>query len=331
MDLKKDILIIYPNLNSFSKFIGEALHGLPVTACGCWRAKTRFGANFCRVADILKLPLKRLTYGEWKTYKGYKTVIIFDALLRDDLFQILKNNNPDARFIVYKWNPGVTENWLNEMDAKGIEVYSFDIKDCERFPKMKFNQQFYPMSGTQIGNSMNTKEIQDFYFCGYNKRRFPVLRKLAEQFNDKKLSYSIIVREWSKYGLRKKTKTVDGIQMVWKETIYDEILSEVQRSKCLIDIVQKGQKGLTIRVMESLAYHKKILTNNEMLKNEPFYHPSNIFIIDENDIKGSCQHLEQFLAMPYERVDETILRSYDAQEWLRRFEHKEQSQHNLMG
>ena len=318
--MKKEILIIYPNLNSFSKFIGEALKDLPATTCGFWRVKTEFGANVCRALDILNMPFKSWFYGKWKSYKDYKTIIIFDALMREDLFQILKNNNPDARFIVYKWNPGTTQPWLDKMKNKGIEVYSFDISDCEKYPEIKFNQQFYPMFKTQTDIGSAIKETQDFYFCGYNKNRFPLFKKLVNQFNKKDLSYKIIVREWSQYGIKKRSKTIDGIQMVWKETTYEKILHDILKSKCLIDIVQKNQKGLTIRVMEALAYRKKILTNNSKLKKEPFYHPSNIFIIDEDDIENSCEQLKQFLEEPYECVDETILQSYDTSEWLRRFE-----------
>lgn len=47
---------------------------------------------------------------------------------------------------------------------------------------------------------------------------------------------------------------------------YQENLDNIRKSKCIVDVVQKGQIGLTLRPLESLFFKKKLLTNNKCIK-----------------------------------------------------------------
>ena len=52
---------------------------------------------------------------------------------------------------------------------------------------------------------------------------------------------------------------------------YYQYLNVLNKSKCILEILQKGGTGNTIRVDEAIAYNKFLITNNVRIKNNPFY------------------------------------------------------------
>ena len=73
---------------------------------------------------------------------------------------------------------------------------------------------------------------------------------------------------------------------------------------------------MTLRALESLFWEKKLITNNELIKNEKFYNKNNIFIIgidDENEI-------EMFLKKPYDKSSNKYKSEYDIDAWYENFE-----------
>lgn len=54
---------------------------------------------------------------------------------------------------------------------------------------------------------------------------------------------------------------------------YDEVLEYDAKSNCIIEIVQRHQKGATLRYFEAVVGNKKLLSNNPEIKHFPFYDP----------------------------------------------------------
>ena len=52
---------------------------------------------------------------------------------------------------------------------------------------------------------------------------------------------------------------------------YGDNLQHVIHTKCLLEIMQKGQIGYTQRAVEAVCLGKKLLTNNPIIKDAPFY------------------------------------------------------------
>lgn len=75
-----------------------------------------------------------------------------------------------------------------------------------------------------------------------------------------------------------------GINYVPKDVwlSYEECIQYVQHTKCVLEIMQQGAKGETLRVWEAITYGKMLLTNNQSMKDSKFYSPDYISIIPEN-------------------------------------------------
>ena len=96
---------------------------------------------------------------------------------------------------------------------------------------------------------------------------------------------------------------------------YKENLLNVQKTKCIVEIVQDKQYDITLRPLEALAFNKKLITNNPHIKSYTFYNSQNIFILGEDDLN----RLDDFIYSPYSEVDHSILQKYDINTWVDSF------------
>ena len=66
---------------------------------------------------------------------------------------------------------------------------------------------------------------------------------------------------------------------------YLETISQAKATDCLLEILQKGQSGVTFRYYEAVCYNKKLLTNNVGVYNLPYYDSQYIQVFEDiNDI-----------------------------------------------
>ena len=80
-----------------------------------------------------------------------------------------------------------------------------------------------------------------------------------------------------------------------------------------MDFVDPRQVGLSIRFFEGMYYKKKVITDNKMVKNYDFYHPNNIFVLENN-----YQDIHDFLKTPYYEISEEIVKKYGFSGWIRK-------------
>ena len=73
----------------------------------------------------------------------------------------------------------------------------------------------------------------------------------------------------------------------------------VAKSKAVLQLEAGCQKGLTLRVKESLIYRVKLISDNADLIQCDFYHPNNIFILGRDDITK----IKDFIDSPYVDVE----------------------------
>lgn len=81
-----------------------------------------------------------------------------------------------------------------------------------------------------------------------------------------------------------------------------------------MDIVQKGQVGLTLRIMEALFYNKNVITNNRSIQDMKIYDKNNIYILGLDD-----RDLVEFIKESICEWDEELKKQYVFNAWLHRF------------
>ena len=285
--------------------------------------------HFNRYTKILRklhehtsIPFEEVWYGEWKQrIKNYDVFIIFDALREKDIITYIHKINPAARIIIYYINKIKLNAKNDPKNFMGLpcDLWSFDKGDCEKM-QMRFNPFCYDdilvneESRQAINNNENTVEIYDAFFIGVDKNRFPTLVELNNLLKKYGYKTMIIVRR----DRNKKYQSLSGDESIilTNNTMeYKDVIKLIQQSKAIIEIQVKGQKGLTLRAMESLFFKKKLITDNLDILNYDFYKKENIFLLGHDSEKW----LETFMLSPYEPVNDDIVHQYTWESWLERF------------
>ena len=78
-----------------------------------------------------------------------------------------------------------------------------------------------------------------------------------------------------------------------------------------MDFVDPRHDGLSLRFFEGMYYQKKVITDNKKVKNYDFYHPNNIFILENN-----YHDIEAFLKIPYYHISDEIVKKYGFSSWI---------------
>jgi hypothetical protein len=89
-----------------------------------------------------------------------------------------------------------------------------------------------------------------------------------------------------------------------------EVLKIVENSYCILDIPDIRQTGFTFRTIDAMAARKKLITTNPFIKQEKFYHPNNIKIIDESNPKID----PDFFKSPFLQID---VEEYSLDNWMK--------------
>lgn len=240
-------------------------------------------------------------------------------VLNPDTFGIStleKIKNHTDRLITYLYDSldrvPVNENKLKFFD----KIFSFDIADIDKFGFEKLTNYIYL---PHLSNETQKPEMDLFYITSYDNKRVSFIKTLAKRLIDLDLKFQIMIigkKGW-KHQIKNLFTTVpENLSIIFsiKKICHEKLPKFYQNSKALLDLTRENQYGLSFRVFEALALDKKIITDNEAIKNYDFYNPNNILVLDE-----TCSNLDrEFFDMPYEKIPEDIYYQYTLDHWTNR-------------
>lgn len=153
------------------------------------------------------------------------------------------------------------EKLLMERWGVFAEIFSFDKSDCEKYGCI-YHPTIYSLS-EQDGEC---SQIYDAFFIGsYTKERYKKLLSLYTAIKDHRG-----IADFHIIGVPQKEKRIEGIYYNTPLS-YDEVVRRTKRSNCVIEIMNPGQKGLTLRAMEAICNNKKLLTDNATVMELPYF------------------------------------------------------------
>jgi hypothetical protein len=211
------------------------------------------------------------------------------------LLRAIKNSlNKKPGLFYWAWNPIKKDGleYFQKIKNIGFSPYSFEPKDAKQCQIGLLNQ-FYRMKVDYY----DVCEIKyDFYFIGFIKKRGDEIEQMRSYLTEK--GFSVLFH------------VVDNIN----QTIsYEQNIKNILASKCLIEIVEDGLKGVTLRPLEALAFNRKLLTNNQNIVSLDFFNENNICVYDE-DI-----NLSGFMNKSNVNISEEIINKYDVNTWIKSF------------
>lgn len=237
--------------------------------------------------------------------------------------KFLKACYPNSRLILYMWDG------LHKLNTKGIEekwpyydrVYTFDRIDYEEHKKeLSFLPLYYYEDCLPVNRmTANSSFRYDLSFIGTgHDDRIQIVKNAMKQCENKGLHcYSYFFMPHRLVYLRSKltNRNFRGVKMSdvrFRMVPFKKLYQIYARSRCVLDVENAGQHGLTMRSIEILGLRRKLITTNKDIVNYDFYHPNNILVIDRKNPVIDMSFFEK----PYKMLDEGIYEKYSLRSWI---------------
>lgn len=246
---------------------------------------------------------------------GDASVLIFGIENIKDL-KIIRKHLRTRNVSVFTWNPVIDHSQnhrlrrvhIRLLKSLGFRVSTFDPDDSERY-QLSLVNQVYRRVDEYIKPAVPEFDI---YFLGKNKGRWEALVDLGGKLGQQgiRTHFLMVGEEGVDYPAH------PAVHILRQEVTYLQNLATINRSRCLLELTQANQAGLTIRCMEAMFFGKKLITSNPLVKKLPFYHPDAFFVLGQDDFSG----IGDFLEADTPLVSEADLAQYEFSHWIRQFD-----------
>lgn len=248
--------------------------------------------------------------------KGANTIILFDTFAHYATYckKIENYVGKDARLILYLLNPAFFSEDYKKLSTRW-EIWTFMKEDAIR-NGFKYGATFYNSQLAQncFDKDSQTSSVCDLLFVGTDKGRKGFLLNLKSQLEKNKVVCDF--------------KIVDNFRSLFsrkysREISYKKLCRLNKRTTAILDVVQNGQTGLTLRIMEGLLFDKKIVTTNAAIRTDKdFKDNPNIYVITKDNIK----ELYTFLKKPMVEYPNDLKAKYSFTSWLKRIDNNEEAE-----
>lgn len=272
---------------------------------------------------LRKLPFFSRVISNTKERKGWleeckeaNTIILFDTFAHyaTYCYEIENYVGKDVRLILYLLNPAFFSEDYKKLSTRW-EIWTFMKEDAIK-NGFKYGATFY---NPQLAQNCFDKDSQtatdcDLLFVGTDKGRKNFLLNLKSQLE--------------KYKIVCNFKIVDNFRSLFsrkysREISYKNLCRLNKRTSAILDVVQDGQTGLTLRIMEGLLFDKKIVTTNAAIRmDKDFKDNPNIYVITKDNIK----ELYTFLKKPMVEYPNNLKAKYSFTNWLKRIDNNEEAE-----
>jgi hypothetical protein len=343
--MNERVLLITPQFYGIEKIIKSALEEshyevfwienktIPFDFHG---TKSKF--KFLRkISFFLLSPQEKYLKRELSKIENQEFDILFSVnahIICPYLFRKLKNINPDLFSVLFLWDSFSMYNWTKELKFFN-KAYTFDHTDSIKY-HINYKPNFYIKSNISIYPEI----INDLFFVG--KFSYDRLIMIDKIFNLPGISdIKSYLKVWPSYKMNfhylfmykifKKFRfksvwiknylmnfeAVEGIitrdYIINEPLSYNELSDHFLRSNVILDLPYKYQKGYTHRMIEALAKGKKVITTNSSVRDESFYNPEQVHIIDYLNPEIDISWLRKKLIFP---VDNCFV-NLELSEWLK--------------
>lgn len=310
----KTILIISPKFQNIYKLIMDKMeeYGMNVIFYDGILNNSVYIKTISRLAPTISEKIHIKYYSsilESIKDKEIDYLLVFKGEILPKFFlENIKNDHPDIKKVLYLYDS--TSNYPETLKKIMYfdRVLTFDNSDSKKYG-FEFRPLFYSDDFIEI-SSYDYK--YDISFIGtVHSDRYRVLKSVREKYGDRyRLFLYMYVQAkavyYAKRIFNRDFRKGPRSDFKFKSMSHSKSASVYAQSKCIIDIQQEEQSGLTMRAIEALGCSKKLITTNEDIKNYDFYLEDNILIVNRHDIIIP----NEFIENDYIPVDKNIIDQY---------------------
>lgn len=199
--------------------------------------------------------------------------IFFEGVewFNDNYIKFLRNNYPNCKIAAY-FQDMISRHYDSSEAKKLIGLcdiaLSYDRNDCEKYGLNYYGDVY------SILDVPAAEEKSDVCCVINAKNRLNKIEMAYDVLIDKGLKCDFYIVGVKDKNHEKKAGIVYG-----KQLPYSEVIKKVKASKAILEIMQEGAVGYTLRTCEAIVYGKKLITDNAEVVSEPFYTPKNVSVI----------------------------------------------------
>lgn len=307
------ITVLSLDLYGFNEFIAKELQKKEIDVTYINSAEFKYNyKNFTERSKnflsktFFKRNLKKLKQTEFVLNKISNdiqdvTLVIDPAHFNHTILKEIRKKS--KKLIAYNYDSMVQLPLPSDKITYFDEIYSFDKNDCEKY-QFKFITNFIYIPKENIQPRFDLKV---FTIQSKSQDRMHTINKIANELD----RLSIKNYEFHIYG--KPSNNANKNIIFFNERIsFDFFKNKMKNAEILLDLVRKGQNGLSFRIFEAMALQKKLITTNKNITRYDFYNPNNILVIDTDNISIPAS----FLNSKYEPLNEQIYQKYTLENWI---------------
>lgn len=265
------------------------------------RIKNFFLKTFLK-KNIKKDFLNKELIDRAKNLSPQDCILVVNPFYFRNILGILKTKT--TNLIAYNYDSLEKVPLPNNYETLFSRTFSFDTIDVKKNTHLSFLPNYI-----YLDKDINkTPKNKVFMILSDSIEREEILNKIAFLLDKKAIkNFEFIVLKPSLKKHHPNTKIISkGIGL-------NEVIAQMKNSEILIDLIRDNQTGLSFRIFEAMALHKKLITNNQTIKDYDFYNPNNILIIDQDTISIP----DTFLNSEYEPLNEQIYQKYTLENWIK--------------
>lgn len=280
------------NYNAIQKLINAATGG-------------RFLRHKCRRRQIQYL---------LNTTNSYDYVLVIVGRHLDyDILKAFRRRQPHAKFILYLWDDVKRVENFEQNKELYDEIYSFDLEDVSRY-----GFKHLPLFYTDVHEYHGESKTYTLNLCGIiHSERLAIWDKIVTRCNlDVGKCFLFLLGTQIKHFIQ----TIFPGKNRWMKRKYihihgmgyEDMANIMKHSVAALDVQFGSQCGLTMRTLESLGAHTKLITTNPYVKQYDFYQYGNICVID----RENPQIPDDFFSTEYQDVPDEIAEQYTLGNWV---------------
>lgn len=279
-------------------------NGIPVSKFLRFLMKVHFSSKTNR---MFSLPLKSIWGKVWVTH--WKKILRSDLSVKNrkpcfilfadlipleyyGLSQLIRKSFPDCK-IVYFYQDLVRHdpNKLKLIERKIADlIISFDPGDAKEYGLKYHNVPYSKLRKEFLGRQLES----DICFIGKAKDRLKQIVDAYAFFSSQGLKCDFYITD-----VPEEARVYSDKIHYCEPMSYYAYLNTMMKSKCILEIMQEGGAGNTLRTNEAIEFNKILITNNEALEKNSLYDERYMFIY--KDIHQlDCKKFEQLNEVQYD-------------------------------
>ncbi|MEC7817661.1 MAG: hypothetical protein VX454_03265 [Pseudomonadota bacterium] len=225
----------------------------------------------------------------------------------DENLQLARDLFPNARFVLYNWDSVRTHDYISKLRFFDT-AFTFDRQDA-----IDFKIEYLPLFGlTKFQDAPLRPDGEgSIYFVGniVNPDRYLAIDGFRRYCKTHAIDFEcfMAVRPAVIPSLLRtaRPRGVSPVPISMKR--FQEML---WRSKATFDYANHAQTGMTMRVIENLCARRKIVTTNLHVRDQWFYSPDRIMVVQRGEYDGVAEFLRTPLDQPTKSFEEFYIQSF---------------------